>query len=278
MTFTLNQMVLIHIFKKWNVNIPSQRLILFAFRGISPLNNTKTWRKTWQLQKSRLDYKHMRCAIGIWDRSTGLLFIAPGSTVPHSGQVTKAADKNGKGANQLEPGFYTDYRKGEHLEGSPRGHQALRQTGPRFIRRTTEGAPYEKTDRLLFSNPYDNLHCSWNIHPSEAGFSSAGCIVVAGWPHCPRQSAPKPNRGHWRAFHKYLYQAGQTGFPFLLLEAGQIARVLQLRYSRPLLCYGSAGPPVKQLQQRLKRLGFYKGPVNGFLDTRTYRAWNKWGF
>ena len=41
------------------------------------------------------------------------------------------------------------------------------------------------------------------------------------------------------------------------------------------LCFGSEGEAVERLQRELRRRGVYKGPVDGILGVRTYRAWNK---
>jgi hypothetical protein len=196
----------------------------------------------------------------------------------------------GRGANQLEPGFYADLTKGEHLEGKPQGHAALRQTGYRFYRRATtlrKGAmPYTARSPLFFGNPYDNLHCAWNPDPKKEGFRSAGCVVVSGWPHSPRLPDAVPNEGAWEIFHDLIYAAPQRKFPLLLLEGKDAARSLSLgspelaegskgRAAR--LVYGSQGEAVKALQRRLAARGLYKGRVDGKLGVGTYRAWNKAG-
>ncbi|MBF0431803.1 MAG: hypothetical protein HQK83_11020 [Fibrobacteria bacterium] len=278
MDYLLKHKTLLQIFKRLGLKHPSQRLIIFAFRSFVPKGVCKAWQAQCSIKPAKLNYTHMRCTVGIWDQERGRIFIAPGSTVPHKTQAESSALKNGKGANQLEPGFYQDYQKGFHLEGSARGHQALRQTKPQFIRRTEIGIPYTTHDRLLFSNPHDNLHCAWNLSPDTPGFSSAGCIVVAGQPHLPSEASSGPNRGHWKTFHEYLYQTKQNRFDLLLLDAPLLKGLLIQNAHRPLVCYGSKGKAVKEIQKKLIALECYSGPVNSHMDTRCYRAWNTSGF
>ncbi|MFC1584101.1 hypothetical protein ACFL5V_00990 [Fibrobacterota bacterium] len=278
MTITINHKALIRVFSRWHIAPPLNKLVILGFRGMLPVRPGLSPKLSWDLKKVSVDYKHMRCTLGIWDPISKKIFLAPGSTVPYIDYVKKAALREGRGANQMEPGYYADYSKGEHLEGMVRGHQALRQSGLRFVRRTVRGAPYRKTDRMYFGNPYDNLHCAWNRDPKKLGFSSGGCLVVAGMPHCRRQERPVPNQGHWRVFHQIIYQTTQRKFPILLLEAAKLKQALEHTASKPLLCYGSEGKAVRKLQRMLKGRGVYKGPFNGRMDSRTYRAWNKAGF
>ena len=223
----------------------------------------------------------MRCTIGIWDAGGGRLFAAPGSTVPHKENVEKAAAKGGKGTNQIEPGYYTDLTKGEHLQGKLNGHSALRQTANRFYRRSPSGLPYTRNSPLFYGNPYDNLHCGWNLDGTAAGFRSAGCMVVAGTPHCPRHEKPEPNRGPWKTFHDILYgrEAGRLPHPDPARRPRRGRPQDAMRKGAPQrerLVFGSQGEAVKALQKRLKALEAYKGPVDGWLGPRTYRAWKAW--
>ena len=282
MKLKLDSAALERIFEIWNLPLPPKGQVLFALRGALPDASTSSatgrgWVKSADLTLVEPDFIHMRCTLGIWDRGTGKIFVAPGSTVPQLDNVLKAAARKGvmagRGTNQLEPGFYADLAKGEHLQGKPQGHAALRQTGFRFYRRAPvfkKGAPpYTKRSPLYFGNPYDNLHCAWNKDPRSAGFRSAGCLVVAGWPHSPRLAESQPNQGPWKTFHDFLYGAAQKSFPLLLLPAKDVAK--------PGLLFGSEGPAVEKLQRRLAAKGFYKGRITGKLGVSTYRAWNAAG-
>jgi hypothetical protein len=238
-----------------------------------PLRLSNSWTRSIELTKVKLDYKHMRCTLGIWEPAKRRIYAAPGSTVPRIDQVRKSTLRQGRGCNQLEPGYYTDYVKGEHFKGKELGHQALRQSSPRFIRRTVRGVPYGKADRLLFSNPYDNLHCSWNPEVNKPGFNSAGCLVVAGRPYCKRLQSPESNQGPWKVFHRIIYRAVQRKFGILLLEANQVIEAISA-VEKTFLCYGSKGSEVNDLQRKLRARKIYKGGLTGSLDARTYKAWS----
>ncbi len=283
MKFTLDTTTLERLFAIWNVAVPRSNLVLFALRGALPSSALRGWATSIDLETVTPDYLHMRCTIGLWDRKAGRLFVAPGSTLPHRDNVLKAAARKGvmkgRGTNQLEPGFYTDLTKGEHLQGKPAGHAALRQTGYRFYRRAhlkKKGAAlYTQHDPLYFGNPYDNLHCAWNPNPDAAGFRSSGCVVVSGWPHSPRLPDARPNSGAWKIFHDLLYAAPQKTFPLLLLPANEASAALAKKKPSPQLVYGSEGDAVKALQKKLAAKGAFQGAINGKLGVGTYRAWMK---
>lgn len=290
-SFTLTHDSMIRIFRAWSIPAPLSGLVLFGFRGGLPKDACAGWVRNIALEPAKVDYAHMRCTLGIWNPASKRIFAAPASTVPHEDNVAKAAILGGKGTNQIEPGYYQDLTKGEHLQGKPRGHQALRQTAGRFYRRSPNGLPYSEKSPLYFGNPYDNLHCGWNLDGIEPGFSSAGCMVVAGLPRCPRLEAPQSNQGAWRIFHDLIYAAPQKSFPLLLLSGAE-ARAALLEPSpapgresagrgksrRPRLVFGSKGDGVKSLQRKLIASGLYRGRADGILGSRTYRAWNASGF
>jgi hypothetical protein len=282
MKLKLDSAALRRIFETHSLPLPPSGQVLFALRGALPARTSTGWSKSVELALVEPDFIHMRCTLGIWNLDTGKIFAAPGSTVPHRDNVLKAAARTGvmqgRGTNQLEPGFYTDLTKGEHLQGKPAGHAALRQTGFRFYRRARHAPPYTKRDPLYFGNPYDNLHCAWNKNPKSAGFRSAGCLVVAGWPHSPRLAEAEPNQGPWKTFHDFLYAGSQKSFPLLLLPAKDALGSLSSSQGPERLLYGSEGPAVEKLQHRLTAKGHYKGRITGKLGVSTYRAWNTAGF
>lgn len=267
------------LFAAYGLPLPADGLVLFALRGCLPDGKARDWSRSIRLRKVPVDHVHMRCTLGIWDRRGGRVYAAPGSTVPHKDNVLKAAARKGRlkgrGTNQLEPGYYTDLTKGEHLQGKRNGHQALRQTAFRLYRRSRNGVPYTASAPLYFGNPYDNLHCGWNLDGKAAGFSSAGCIVVAGMPHCPRREDAPADRGPWKGFHDRLYAADQKSFPILLLPAAEAWPRLQGELASASLAYGSEGEAVKALQRKLSAVGSYLGRITGKLDARTYRAWKR---
>lgn len=296
-TLTLTHESLERMFAALRIPLGNEDLVLFGLRGCLPSAASKAlsgpgisdaeagWNRSVRLHSAAVDYLHMRCTIGIWDRRGRRVFAAPGSTVPHKDNVMKAAARKGRakgrGTNQLEPGFYADLTKGEHLQGKRNGHQALRQTRYRFYRRSPTGVPYRGTSPLFYGNPYDNLHCGWNLDGRKPGFSSAGCMVVAGMPHCPRREDQRQNLGPWKIFHDLLYAAPQKSFPMLLApwEAALAALdpVMGKRAGAgtALLLFGSQGEEVKSLQRKLAARGHYRGRITGRLDAPTYRAWKQ---
>ncbi|MEO7426012.1 MAG: peptidoglycan-binding domain-containing protein [Fibrobacteria bacterium] len=288
-TIVLSHASLEKLFTAFHVHPQKDGLVLFALRGALPAKVAAGWARSVQVRNVPVDYVHMRCTLGIWDRAGQRVFAAPGSTVPYRDNVEKAAARKGrtkgKGTNQLEPGFYTDLTKGEHLQGKLNGHEALRQTGYRLYRRSLSGVPYRDSGRgkdvapLFYGNPYDNLHCGWNENGKGPGFSSAGCLVVAGMPHCPRREDQTANLGPWKIFHDLIYAVDQKRFPLLLLPAEATAAALAAaekpssRGGSVRLVYGSEGEEVKALQRRLAAQGDYRGRATGLLDARTYKAW-----
>jgi hypothetical protein len=281
MRFDLNGKALQRLFEIWNLTLPGEQLVLFALRGCRLVEKPDGWVASVKLKPAELDYEHLRCTIGIWNRGKNRIFAAPGSTVPHRDNVLKAAGRKGnmrgRGANQMEPGYYTDLQKGEHLQGKLTGHAALRQTGCRFYRRSRHAPPYTQRDQLYFGNPYDNLHCAWNPDGDKAGFRSSGCMVIEGLPHCPRLADSVVNQGSWKIFHDLIYASPQKNFPLLLLPTGEVLRAKNEKKPKPRRCYGSEGEAVKDLQRTLARKKLYAGPCDGKLGVATYRAWNKAG-
>jgi hypothetical protein len=287
--FVLNHSSLEKIFSSFHVhpqglpqNPRNRDLILFAFRGCLPTETLKGWATKVNLELISVDHLHMRCTLGIWDPTNQRIFVAPGSTIPHKSQADLSAARKGKlrgkGSNQMEPGYYTDLTKGEHLLGKPNGHQALRQTANRFYRRSLVGLPYTEKSPLYFGNPYDNLHCGWNLDGVEEGYSSAGCLVVAGIPHCSSQPSSQENQGPWKIFHDLLYMAKQKTFPLLLLPWAIALAALETTAPKMgglkrNLVFGSSGQTVKDLQKILSEKSIYLGRINGQMDARTYRAW-----
>ncbi len=265
----------------YGLRLPKEGLVLVGLRGSHPLKTGKGFTARWDLALEAVDYRHLRCTLAIWDRSTRQCFAALGSTVPHADQVAKAAARKGslkgKGTNQIEPGFYSDLTKGEHLQGKERGHQALRETASRFYRRSSHAAPYRVGDPLYYANPYDNLHCAWNLDSAQPGYSSSGCMVVAGMPHCPRLKDSGPNAGAWKTFHDILYASPQRLFPFFLISGLEAWRILSEEKPSPRLIFGSRGDAVIALQKKLIAKGHMGGKPTGYLGTSTYRAWNAAG-
>jgi hypothetical protein len=279
--FTIDSDRLETLFQTYQIPVPTQGLALFALRGAKPESQVLDWVPQIQLTGTAVDYRSLHCTIGIWDSAGKRIFPCLASTVPHADQVALAAAKvgamKGRGTNQMEPGFYQDLVKGEHLQGKLRGHQALRQSAFRFYRRSHHNAPYRSSDPLFFGNPYDNLHCAWNLAGQEPGYSSAGCLVVAGMPHCPRQSGSGENQGAWQGFHERIYAVSQKSFSLLLVSGLEVSRIFAEAKPKPRLVYGSKGEAVRGLQASLIQSKVLQTKLTGYLGQATYRAWNQAG-
>lgn|GEM_PF-1957323 len=247
---------------------------ILALRGCVQIQAATLSRvKKVDLRKVNVDYKTQRCTFILWKYTSAFFYVFPGSTVPYIQEVKKAALLGGKGANRLEPGFYTDLTLGIHQEGKPRGHVALRQTARRPIRRSKGKPFYNQKDPLYFSNPYDNLHASWNSQPHTAGYASAGCLVISGIPNCPLHSQSKA-QGPWKKFIELFLKANQKKAKLLLIPAAFCAKsdVGNLTESFPQkLIYGQVGPKIAAWQKQLKAQGLYKGKINGQLTSSTYK-------
>lgn len=286
-TFSLNHDSLTTLAQTYGLALPDAGLVLVGLRGAEPKASAAGMRSQFELQVHGVDYQSLHCTLAIWDRHQKQCFAALASTVPHADQVDKAAARKGKlqgkGTNQIEPGFYSDLTKGEHLQGKERGHAALRQTAYRFYRRSKHRAPYRSSDALFYGNPYDNLHCSWNLNGKEPGYSSSGCLVVAGLPHCPRIADSGKNQGAWKIFHELLYAAPQKQFSIFIVSGKEAQSILLEAKTNtkgkpnPRLIFGSRGEAVTKLQNKLIQSGHLKGKPTGWLGTSTYRAWNAAG-
>jgi hypothetical protein len=98
-------------------------------------------------------------------------------------------------------------------------------------------------------------------------------VVIAGWPFTPRLPDAAENRGPWKIFHDEIYRSPQKSFPFWLVTGKELHQALN--DGKPRMTFGSEGQKVRECQSEMKRVGRYKGAINGHMDTRTYRAWKK---
>src|SRR5512140_1252853 len=114
-----------------NINsfpIPEDGMVFFGLRGALPVNpDDCDFDAAHALNVENTDYVHPRCTLGQWTPADGMLAVFPGSTVPHSRYVRDALARGGVGVNQLLTGYYGDYRKGVHKQGTITGHQAFVQ-------------------------------------------------------------------------------------------------------------------------------------------------------
>ena len=253
-------------------SVDRKAMVFFALRGCLPTNpGDHRQRKEHLLELATINYRHPRCTLIQWLPATGTLAVFPGSTVPHRSLVATARRRGGLGANELLTGFFSDYRKGWHKAGRPTGHEAWRQTGSRPIRRSTDDLDFDPDDRVEVTNPADNLHCGW-CAGVESEYSSAGCVVVVGFPTC-LQRGRSPATGPWREFQESGYASKQIGFGLVLLNGRDAQRLASAGPDgMERIRFGSSGAKARVVQTALKKREFYEGKLDGQFGPRSLRA------
>lgn len=227
---------------KQKLNITSDAHIL-GIRGCISSDYGK-WLSEINIEHKNIDHESMNCTFILFDGD--LMLALNGSTSPHMKYISKAKENAGRGANQLETGFYRAYAKGMHHPSDLTAHKALRQTRVAPIRRTTDNTTFELTDKIEVAIVGDNIHAAWcNIGGKT--HASAGCQVIAGYPECEKR---KGNTSHWKLFHDYIYSLPQETFNYLLVNYSWVDRVVNNKMS-DLIIYGSEGEKVKELQKVL---------------------------
>ncbi len=275
MPFALSHQTLLRLCNQNAFAIPEGMMIFFGLRGAAPINeDDNTFRERHFLGLREVDYKKPCCTIGQWLPQEGKLAVFLGSTVPTLGYVEQAMAAGGEGANQMMPGFYTDYMKGQHHQGTPKAYDAFRQTRPHPVRRTVGNEDFDNLDEVSFGIQSDNIHAatSYNRLNGE-DYSSAGCQVIVGYPKVPAKPA-SVQTGPWGPFHDNAYAIAQTNFPYFLLlgKDGQKAASEAPSSIFPRLRFGSNGALVAQLQEKLMAKGLFAQPVNSLFDYSTFQA------
>ena len=249
-------------------------MVFMGFRGCLPANpGNQSFAESHQFVPESVNYANPRCSILQWLPDEGVFAAFPASTVPHEKSIKAALAKNGEGANQLLTGYYADFRKGRHKGFKPTGHEAFLQTGSRLYRRTQDNSTYDNLDRVETGNPGDNLHCGW-FAGLDAGYSSAGCQVVMGFPECAQRGSA-PNIGPWKTFHENAYakRSGQDSFGYVLLNGLEVQRLaLSGPEGMERVRFGSSGAESEKVQIALKSKGHYEGDADGEFGPRSLRA------
>ncbi len=243
-------------------------MIFFGLRGCLPVAAQGTsLAATQALKIVALNYTNPRCTIGQWKLQDESVAAFPGSTIPAIRYVEISVHKEGQGTNQLLPGSYW-FVKGVHHAGKPSGHRAFLQDGNRIYLRTTDNTTYDPSDTPDTGNPGDDLHAAFG-NGLGGLYSSAGCQVVMGYPHCEAGNVDTPP---WPTFRDNAYRLQQTLFNYLLLDAADAAAVaadpvtprpLRLRCgSHEDALPGSPGV-IKEVQEALIREGYLTGEPDG---------------
>jgi len=229
------------------------------------------------LRQAEIDYRRLRCTVGMVNRTEGLLMACPGSTVPHLKAVKAALARYGAGANRLVPGLLR-FAKGAHpAAGGDGSHFAFTQAQPFPHSRTLEDLDFDDDDVIVTGFPGDNLHSAYVDSVGSdfpANFESAGCIVVAGFPKRIGRPATR-DLGCWPRFRDAAYASGQMQFAFLL-STGPEAEAVATAEVGTVPCalrFGSEGPLVERMQQALVLQGLLEPTeVNGRFRARTLSA------
>jgi hypothetical protein len=256
--------------------VPTDGVIFFGLRGMLPrVVDDHRFAPQQSMVLAAVDYLHPRCTIGLWRPGQGDFAVFPASTCPHLRYVKSAMEKDGAGANQLVTGFFKakrGYKRGRHLFGSKRGHQAFRQVGKRPIRRSSDDFDFDEDDAVEFENPFDNLHAAWVTAVDSDRYSSAGCQVIVGEPRC-KARGDAPDTGPWKVFKEFAYDLDQERFPYLLLNGRDAARVANgASVNLVRLRFGSAGDLVETVQTALGEAGHTVGRVDGDFGNKTLTA------
>lgn len=263
-------------------------VLIFGLRSYSPADlGGSEVQESVEVIQSQLDYRTVRCTLGLWKVGTGIA-VFPGSTVPKGSSVAAhSLDPWGK-VNQMVPGCYRSYKLGTH--GGLPAHRALRQVREVVIRRSDDGdSAFELTDPIYVDSVgyseggtsfasgglvSDNIHCGRyydgdNLIP-ETRYSSVGCQVVAG--HTDGSAASEA--GPWRKFIRRLYNDDdfrQDNYTYLLFSKEEVESALSDSWSsrRLELAYGSYHEEAKRIQKALREAGFYTGDIDGDFRRRS---------
>lgn len=254
--------------------------VLFGLRACLPIEEqdlTPLPQETFE--PCALDWFHPRCALGIWDRRKRLVAATAGSTVPNRSAVERSLqawrERRRESANQLIPSL-VPFTKGPHMISQPeKSFPAFRQHGEFALQRTRDDLDYDVEDEIIVDVVGDNLHAAFvesSKAPTQKGIGSNGCQVVIGFAR--RKGGTGEDRGIWPHYRDLAYASGQQRFPYFLLDSADAQRAaLAAEGTIPLrLRYGSSGPPVKQLQACLKRLGLLVDEEKGLFAKHTLLA------
>lgn len=293
-TFTLSDAVLRRMCQVIQFPLENfdDEMILFGIRGALPNGASNTsfdyssfmeFEDSHTLQLVKVNYYYPRCIIGQWLPAERKVAVFPGSTLPNLGYIHHR-NKRSHQFNRLVEGIYS-YRKGNH-PGSSSGfqqHRAVRMKGRAVVRRANftvragrAQINYGNRSQIMVARPGDNIHAARNnpsrtlvrslrnssysfSFPMADYYSSYGCQVVAGQ---PTQYIPSgQTTGAWNGWDKYqknLYEdfsPDQQLYKYILFNGTLANRIATNPAPKEaFLVYGSEGPLVERVQERLTAL------------------------
>jgi hypothetical protein len=247
-------------------------LLVFALRGARIIGADKNENvASVRIADQRPNHRDYRCVIGVLNRETKRLWAYKASTVPNAGAVLAGYFKAKRGqleGNLLPTGCYT-FTVGIHRGGSPeeiRGALRLAQDTTSalvvVVLRTIDDVVYDKRDLWDPCAPADNIHPGRHLD----SFSSLGCMTLPGTYDVSTQL----HSGLWsdfrvalgmgrkfdstdigRQFSGVLLTGRDAALAATLRGSGQIADPDKARAALLRLRFGSQGPLVAKLQQKL---------------------------
>lgn len=245
-------------------------MILFGIRACQTSSPKGQWLTEIKIAEVPLDYQHMKCLLGIWDRKNHKLSIFQGSTVPFIQNVLKQQENpNARMCNQLSQGVYQYFVGAHEPDDRPKEEGAFRLT--RSIPSAVWRNYGNNTIVLDSCVPNDHIHAA----ASEGqDYKSAGCQVVSGF-----HSDGLPT-GQYQQFR---ILAGQSAMPsaleiylpyqYILTHTRHLKSIQQGNYVERLM-HGSEGAEVRRLQESLIDEGFLFEPKidKGRMDGRCVKA------
>ena len=246
---------LVALWRRSMFPIDDQGIILFGIRGCLPVDFSGTpFQSSHVLTFPSVDYKEMRCTIGQWSPGKGIALF-PGSTVPFTDLIKSRVKHGGTQVNQMGRGRHLKYAPEFHKRSEGKGgHWAILQESDCTLQRTSDNATYDKDDRWDVDRPGDNIHCAFHMGGPGAiprsVFSSAGCQVVAG---TVKKGKRDSESGPWKKFIEPFKPGGQKSAEYVLFSGDEVRQMMVNQYAGKtvVLRFGSQGPLVKELQERL---------------------------
>lgn len=249
-------------------------IVLFGIRAGKALSKKGQWLTEIRIAENHLDYVHLNCLLGIWDRKNHKIAVFQGSTVPFVDNLMKQRDNPHQSiSNQLVQGLYCYYVGAHEPDNRPKEEGAFRLT--RHIP-TPVWRDFGDGQVIIDAcAPNDHIHAAGSI---DAEYKSAGCQVVAGF-----HDGLMPT-GEYQQFRVL---AGQSALPSALelhlpyqymLTHTRHLHAIQQGFSAERLMQGSEGCWVRKLQEQLILDNYLlEAKIDkGMMDGETVKAVYEW--
>ncbi len=252
----------------------SNDIVLFGIRAAKSLSVKGQWLTEISIAENQLDYLHLNCLLGIWDRRNHKIAVFQGSTVPLAANLIKQRENPDKRiSNQLVQGLYQYYVGAHEPDNRPKEEGAFRLT--RHIP-TPVWRDYGNDHLVLDAcAPNDHIHAAGSI---DIDYKSAGCQVIAGF-HDELMPSGE--------YQQFRVLAGQSALPseldlhlpyqYLLTHTRHL-HAIQQGFASERLMQGSEGYLVRELQERLILENYLLEPKidKGLMDGETVKAVYEW--